>query len=186
MKQSKFKRILLSKVFFITFLLVTSNAYSAQEYTHGVSNFPPVKLYISIDKDGFTKVLKDTNKFESIEDSAGTPLAISVILSRESKPTAGDATSGLLAASTLGLTPMTMNFVFSTRIALFAHRTLIFEKIYDLPRKETSNIWTVKSYDKLRDDEKAFINESLINFASELTNSPEAEELFKEYYLYFR
>jgi len=67
-----------------------------------------------------------------------------------------------------------------------AHNTVVFRKVYELPRKETVNIWSLKADYVLRDDERVFIKESLRDFLDEIAKSDDVNELFSDYWQYLR
>ena len=168
------------KTLLILLALSTTGSALAKE------KYPPIFFYSPIEKDFFMEKIKQENAFEAVDkDIIGRPIGVDIAFGRETKLSAVSASSLILAAGTLGLTPVSSEFVFKVRISLLAHGTIVMSSEFELPRKEVQNIWTAKSFHELRDDEKEFAVNAIPKFLQQVKTSPEAINLFKEYNTYF-
>ena len=169
-------------------LLIGSLELNAQESssTELAKKHPPIYFYAPLNRDYFLEKIRKSDKFDSIEtDPAGRPISIGFSFAREAKPDNAQIGSAIVSITTLGLTPIRMSNIFSVRMIVAANRTVIFEETYELPRKETTNIWSLKDDSILRDDELQFVDESLQQFLVDLEQDAEVRILFDEYRLYF-
>jgi len=180
--------------YFLSFISILTMSISpgvfAQEVTDEQSTsdtYPPIHVHSFLESDFFIDEVRASGKFESVEKEVqGRPIGLDIRFIRENTPDNAQIGSALLSLSTLGLTPIQMNNIFKIALFVEAHNTVVFRKVYELPRKETVNIWSLKADYVLRDDERVFIKESLRDFLDEIAKSDDVNELFSDYWQYLR
>ncbi len=160
-----------------------------QMYIHEGNLYPPLMLKANFALDEFEEKLKNYQAFQSVSSNMpGRPIKLRILRGIFEKQDASRATSGLLAAVTLGLVPVVSNQVFLVRYDLLIRNESVASFEYELPMTDVSNMWNKKSKPEslvLNPEQKVFFDQSVDKFLISLSNSEISKKYFEEYFYYF-
>ena len=157
-------------------------------YTHSGKPYPPVLFVTNIKAVPIKDKLNAYHAFSRLDtEEIGLPIGIRILKGYHTRQDGTKFSSGLLSASTLGLLPTVSNVEFKVRYDIFVQGSSIATFKYQTESTDVGTIWTDKPgrEHKTTPAEARFIEQTLPRFLNELKNSPEAQDLFKEYRDYF-
>lgn len=189
------KRIVMPKVLLLASVMMS--AYSVAEdaapttmqtvaYSHQGELYPPVFYVTNLDDTDFTNKLSAANAFSSLEKNmVGLPIGLRAVKIHKNVADGASVSTGLLAASTLGLIPVVSNVEFKVRYDIFVQGDSIANFEYQMTSSEVTNLWSMDGQQKMKPAEELFMENSINLFLNDLKNSAEAQAVFAEYYEYF-
>ena len=162
---------------------------AATNYTHEGKQYPPVFFVTNLDdNNAFGEHLASFAAFTELnKDSLGLPIGLRVIKAHRTKADGTSVSTGLLAASTLGIIPVVSSTEFKVRYDVFVQGDSIAEFEYEMSSTKVDNIWNNNPNKKaeLKPAEQLFLENSANLFLADLKKSKEVQAVFSEYFEYF-
>lgn len=158
---------------------------SKLQYQHNGKKYPPVLFATNI-SDGFKARMEQFDAFTALDESSvGLPIGVRVIKGLRTKNDGLGGSTGLLAATTLGIIPTVTNKEFKVIYQVFVQGDKIEEFSYTVDSTEVGNLWAMHQEREMKPDEQIFLENTVPHFLNDLTESATAQQYFDEYWEYF-
>ncbi|TKB56134.1 hypothetical protein [Ferrimonas aestuarii] len=159
------------------------------EYQHQGDKYPPVLFVTNIEDQELKSTFESFQAFEKLDkDSIGLPIGIRVLKAVRTKRDGANLSSGLLAATTLGIIPVVSNTEFKVVYQVFLQGKEISNYEYIIESTEVGSMWSNGGVADGRDSkpsEQLFIEKTVPHFLNDLIEDDEAQATFAEYREYF-